>query len=176
MNKQSFLKIVLTGPESSGKTTLATPLAAALQAPWTPEFARFYLASLGRPYERTDLPLILNGQMAWEHWYLQKSEHFLVCDTDWTVVYIWEQYRFAPKVPWIGIPAASPIPVCYLLCEPDFPWQPDPLREHPEERSILFDRYQQLLHAQNLPFIVLSGDPQKRFAHAWQYIQDVYRP
>jgi hypothetical protein len=176
MNKQSFLKIVLTGPESSGKTTLATQLAAALNAPWVPEFARFYLGSLGRPYERTDLPRILSGQMAWENWYLQKSEHFLVCDTDWTVVYIWEQYRFIPDHPLIQIPPLSTLPVLYLLCAPDFPWQPDPLREHPEERSILFDRYQQLLNAQNLPFMVLSGSPEKRFAQAWQYIQDVYRP
>ena len=93
-----LLKIVVTGPESSGKTTLAAALAAALDTVWVPEFARTYLAHLGRPYERNDLINIRLGQAAWEEWYAQhlstSPSHHLVCDTDWTVLHVWEAYKF----------------------------------------------------------------------------------
>jgi len=176
MEKQSFLKIVLTGPESSGKTTLAAQLAAALNTLWVKEFARFFLDGLGRPYVHSDLPTILRGQLAWEAWYRQKCTQTLICDTDWTVLYIWEQYRFAPQQALIQIPENVDERVLYGLCAPDFPWQPDPLREHPKERAVLFEQYEQLLRTQNLPFTILSGSPEKRFAHILQIIQRITVP
>lgn len=176
MNKQSLLKIVLTGPESSGKTTLATQLAVAMNTFWVKEFARAFLNSLGRPYQHSDLVSILRGQLAWEAWYGEKCTNVLVCDTDWTVLYIWEQYRFAPQKALIQIPENASDQVFYGLCTPDFTWQPDPLREHPHERDALFAQYEQLLRAQNLPFTVLSGSPEKRLAQILQTVQNILRP
>ncbi|MCB0529363.1 MAG: ATP-binding protein, partial [Saprospiraceae bacterium] len=66
------MKIVVTGPESSGKTTLAAALSDQLAAPVVPEFAREYLAHLGRAYQREDLAAIGAGQQAWERWYEQR--------------------------------------------------------------------------------------------------------
>jgi nicotinamide riboside kinase len=98
---QSVLKIILTGPESSGKTTMAQALADTLGAPLVPEFARSYLAHLGRPYRRDDLPAIARGQQAWENWFAAnrlivngKESKTLICDTDWTVIRVWEEYKF----------------------------------------------------------------------------------
>lgn len=186
----NLLKIVITGPESSGKTTLAQDLAARLNARWVPEFARSYLAHLGRPYEHNDLKAIRLGQAAWEKWYehlsmqeWEKSEEnrknaqpLLICDTDWTVLHIWEQYKYDPTLSYPTLPATSSLHAFYLLCAPDIPWQPDPLREHPEERETLFDLYQNLLMRINTPYAIVRGNPTQRLQTALAAIREVLFP
>lgn len=159
--KQYTFKIVLTGPESTGKTSLAALLAKRLGAAWVPEFARFYLAHLGRPYRRDDLQSIGRGQNAWNDWFLAKKPDFLVFDTDWTVLQIWEHYRFGrPEDGQWHWKKGYPNPQnadLYLLCAPDFPWAPDPLREHPDERDTLFNWYERLLRECGAPFLRVGG-------------------
>ena len=178
-HKQHIFKIVLTGPESSGKKMLAKALADVLKTAWVPEFARFFVAHLGRSYVRDDLFQIARGQMAWEHWYSFLADQVLICDTDWTVLQIWEHYRFGLPLNGIwtwqrGYPVDRPADL-YLLCAPDFPWQPDPLREHPEEREILFSWYKRLLQEKNLPYEVLSGNHTDRVSHAISRIKKLSR-
>lgn len=173
-HKQHIFKIVLTGPESTGKTALAAALAAALRTVWAPEFARFYLAHLGRGCTREDLQAIGRGQRLWEQWYGGQAGRFLVCDTDWTVLQIWEHYRFGgpryrfPKFEklrksqisaWHWQKGYGPVVPAdlYLLCAPDFPPEPDPLRENPDERDILFDWYEQLLKDTGANYMTLRG-------------------
>jgi len=184
--EQDIFKIVVTGPESSGKTLLARDLAANLQLRWTPEFARYYVAYLGRPYVQEDLITIYRGQQAWENYQLEKVKNdigaksptlpALVCDTDWTVVRIWEKYVFKS-------PSILPVTdwelaenTFYLLCSPDFPWQPDPLREHPEERWQLFELYQELLQERNLPHLLLQGEHTSRLATAITEVRKFFAP
>jgi nicotinamide riboside kinase len=146
-------KIVITGPESSGKTTLARFLAERLGTVWVPEFARTYLQHLGRPYHNADLDTILKGQLAWEKWYEQLAHEYLVCDTDWTVLDIWRRSRGLE-----GIAKQHQAPWhLAVLCTPDFDWEPDPLREHPFEQQAFFEQYAQLLQQQNSPFVCVSG-------------------
>ena len=181
--EQDIIKIVVTGPESSGKTLLAEGLASRLQLRWVPEFARYYVAHLGRPYVQRDLKTIYAGQQLWENWFLEKTRlasptlPALVCDTDWTVIRIWEKYGYAtPSV----LPVTSDWELSghtfYLLCSPDFPWQPDPIREHPEERWQLFEMYQQLLLERRLPHLVLKGQHNDRLQMAVSEIQNLLRP
>ena len=168
--KQQTFKIVLTGPESTGKTALAEALAGQLHAPLVPEFARFFVQHLGHPYRRTDLEAIGRGQQAWEQWFVRTAPPLLVCDTDWTVLQIWEHYRFGQpsEAMWDwqkGYTDPQPADL-YLLCAPDFPWQPDPLREHPEERARLFDWYERLLLETEATFTVLTGPLEDRIRAA----------
>jgi len=157
----SLIKLVFTGPESSGKTTLAKSLAAALQAPLVPEFSRPFLTYLGRNYQYNDLKTIYTGQQAWENWYQRQRPHpYLVCDTDWTVIRIWELYSFGTTK--ITAQAKSSPNTHYFLCAPDFPWEPDALREHPAERNQLFELYKQLLGDLNAKTIILNGTPTER--------------
>ncbi|MCC6281712.1 MAG: ATP-binding protein [Saprospiraceae bacterium] len=186
--EQDILKIVVTGPESSGKTVLAEALANYFRVPWVPEFARYYVAHLGRPYMQEDLITIYAGQHIWENWYLEQTRSVftkpdsptlpaLVCDTDWTVLRIWEKYGY-------NTPSVLPQPgdwelagnTLYLLCSPDFPWQPDPLREHPEERWQLFDLYKDLLRERQLPHLVLQGHHNERLLAAVSEISKLLRP
>ncbi|MEI6410563.1 MAG: ATP-binding protein [Bacteroidota bacterium] len=181
MNKQCFFKIVLTGPESSGKTTLAQALAEVLQTVWTPEFARFYVAALNRPYQYEDLAIIARGQFAWENWYAQRAEKFLICDTDWTVINVWEQFGFperfsADKTAQLQhlFKVSDPhIKTYYFLCAPDFAWAPDPLREHPHAREALFNLYQNLLDRIQADYCILQGPLSQRLEKTLQIIQSL---
>lgn len=176
--KQYTFKIVLTGPESSGKTQLARHLAQTLNTIWAPEFARFYLAHLGKAYRREDLAVIGRGQKAWEDWYSAQASGPVICDTDWTVLQIWEHFRFGPaeNTTWIwqrgyGNPQLADL---YFLCSPDFPWEPDPLRENPDERGELFQWYEQLLLDRAANFRVLSGAHSVRLETALAEIRKLF--
>ncbi len=156
-----MVRIVFTGPESTGKTALTELLARHLGLPWVPEFARYYVAHLGRPYERADLVAIGRGQWAWEEWFARQRPSLLLCDTDWTVLQIWEHYRYGlpPEGRWLwreGYRCARPADH-YFLCAPDFPWQPDPLREHPNKREELFGWYERLLTESSMSYTALYG-------------------
>lgn len=182
--EQDIFKIVVTGPESSGKTTLAEQLANALGVPHVPEFARSYVAYAGSPYKQADLKKIALGQQLWENWYRQKitsspssspaaalqpdSSAMLVCDTDWTVVRTWEQFRYGTTDATTPPPA---LPALYLVCAPDFPWQPDPLRENPQDRMVLLALYLDLLRSVGANFYLLQGDPATRLEMALRIIR-----
>lgn len=180
MKEKDILKIGITGPESTGKTALAETLAASLDTAWVPEFARYYVAHLGRQYERRDLHLIGLGQKSWEEWYTRQvaaasGNPVLILDTDWTVLQIWEQYRFQnePGFEWQKGYGKADNADLYLLCTPDFSWQPDPLREHPEARDILFRLYQNLLRQHGARFITLTGNHETRTQTALAAIREL---
>jgi nicotinamide riboside kinase len=154
-----MITLSITGPESSGKTTLANDLAQALEgAVVVPEFARFYLGAQGSEYGYTDFLAMLSGQRAWEEWYAAKCPDYLICDTDPLVFEVWAQERFG-SIPtdltdWNKKRKAD----LHLLCVPDMIWEPDPLREHPCERERLFEVYQALLGSKHKSVIELRGD------------------
>lgn len=163
-------RIVLTGPESSGKTTLAQQLSNHLEAPLVPEFARTYLSALQKPYELADLAYLQRGQQAWEQFYQAQANNWLILDTDWTVYRIWLNHfspgsnLLLPSRPWS----------LSFLCSPDIPWECDPLREHPTKRNDLFEEYKVLLEGTGWPFKVLSGNPEERLEQALQAIQQAF--
>ncbi len=173
VGKLNMHKIVFTGPESSGKSTLAALLAERLQMHWVEEYARHFLQQLGREYVESDLWDIAQGQLLLEKKGSMLAEQqrspLLICDTDWTVLHIWESYRFRGRVlapeatQWQALWQQEASPAThYFLCAPDFPWQDDPLREHPEERDILFEWYEHLLQTAHLPYTVLQGSTEER--------------
>lgn len=178
--KQYTLKIVITGPESSGKSVITEALARHFKTTWVPEFARPYLKHLGRPYTRDDLAAIAKGQQGWELWHERQGNAFYFCDTDWTVLHVWEHFRY-------GLPEAGnwvwangyihPKPAdWYFLCAPDFPWQADPLRENPHQRGLLFDWYENLLLKTGAQFTVLRGPHDMRLDHAISQVTKLFTP
>lgn len=171
-------KIAITGPESTGKTTLAASLASRLpHGAWVPEYARTYLATLPAPavYTPADLEAIARGQLAAEAAAaaLLPPAAWLVCDTDLLVVLIWAEERFGTAPAWLRTAALHPAAYAHrLLLRPDLPWQPDPLREHPDPaaRAYLFDRYRQTLRAAGLPFTEIGGTGERRVEAALRAI------
>lgn len=154
-------KILLTGPESTGKTTLAQQLAQQYACPWVAEFARGFLTQLNRPYTQADLLPILIGQLdtedAAQRQYGEAS--FLFCDTGPEVLYIWSMEKYGSVHPLIERVLQHRSYHRRLLCYPDLPWEADPLREAPTlaTRIHLFDAYEALFQRYGLAYEVVRG-------------------
>ncbi|MCC6724370.1 MAG: ATP-binding protein [Saprospiraceae bacterium] len=170
-------KIVLTGPESSGKTTLAEQLAAHFGTVWVPEFSRRYLNELGRPYTADDLLAIAKGQMALEDGMASKATNGLIfMDTSLEVVKVWSEVRFGFCDEKIEQWLTQRPPDLYLLCLPDLPWSPDPQRENPNDRDMLLERYRKELREQNLAFSQVWGIGSARLANTITAVNDFLKP
>ena len=165
-------RILILGPESTGKSTLAEKLAKHFAEPWVPEVAREYLEKLDRPYAYDDLLQIGKQQMRTEDELAMQANNYLFCDTDLRVIQVWSQHRFGKVDPWVLEELARRTYDLILLCAPDLPWQADPLREHPEleMRQQFFEIYQQLSQASGIPWILVSGDTAQRLSTAIQAV------
>ncbi|XOV81687.1 MAG: AAA family ATPase [bacterium] len=163
---------VVTGPESTGKTTLTAALAEHLQAPYVAEAARAYLQDKYR-YEPSDVLAIAHRQQQLERGVLARDPQVAIADTDLQVVYIWWQERIGPAPEILRNAYAQQSPRYYLLCRPDLPWEADPLRENPDDRDRLWQVYLADLSARQLPFSVVEGKGRQRFDCAVRVINRV---
>ena len=165
-------RILILGPESTGKSTLAEKLAEHFAEPWVPEVAREYLEKLDRPYAYEDLLQIGKQQMQLEDELAKQAKHYLFCDTDLRVIQVWSQNRYGKVDPWVLEELARRTYDLILLCATDLPWQEDPFREHPEleMRQQFFEIYQQLSQASGFPWILVSGFTDKRLSTAIQAV------
>ena len=174
-----MLRVSLTGPESTGKTTLATRLAAHYGTSFAPEFAREYLADSGPHYSPEDLEEIARGQFVAEATAVAAAEaqgHRVVFfDSDLLVIKIWFEHSFGSCPEWILSAIARQKYDLVLLMAVDLPWQPDPLREHPHLRQHFYDLYQRELRGQLSNFAEVSGDYDRRFAHACFLVDELLR-
>ncbi|MCB1683146.1 MAG: ATP-binding protein [Pseudomonadales bacterium] len=153
--------IVLTGAESSGKTTLANRLAGVLRAPLVTEVAR-ELLSPGQPYGIEDVVAIGLEQHRREQDALASHTGWVIADTDLSVIRIWLEVRFGTwPLPLAQAWKARP-PRLHVLTRPDMPWEADPLRENPHDRAMLHARYRALLRSLEEPWIEVAGDTDTR--------------
>ena len=170
-------RILILGPESTGKSTLAEKLALHYADPWVPEVAREYLEKLDRPYTYEDLLQIGKQQMNLEDELALTATRFLFCDTDLRVIQVWSQHRFGKVDPWVLEEIARRTYDLILLCAPDLPWQEDPLREHPEleMRQHFFEFYQQLSKASGFPWVLISGEKAERLSTAIEAVESLIK-
>jgi NadR type nicotinamide-nucleotide adenylyltransferase len=165
-----MLRVALTGPESTGKTTLSRQLAAHYRTSWAPEYAREYLEEHGPRYTLPDLEAIAKGQLRAEAAAEAEARHqgrpVFFCDTDLLVIKIWAEHAFGHCPDWIQQRIAGQHYDLVLLLGVDLPWEPDPLREHPHLRQHFHQLYQHELQAQQSNFTEISGPPAQRLAQA----------
>lgn len=156
-------KIVITGPECSGKSTLSKNLAGHYGVRWVPEMARFYLDRIGRAYTEDDLLQIARLQVqAEEEAMADGAGDLLICDTDLITIRIWGEEKYGRSDPWIIEQTKERPYDLWLLSKPDIPWVYDPQRENPHDRDRLFDVYGQLLKELGKPYAVVGGEEQER--------------
>lgn len=170
--KQPTLKIVVTGPESTGKSILSAWLATQFEAHWVPEFSRTYLENLSRAYQQADLDKIAVGQIISEDEALQQSE-IVICDTSIEVLKIWSMYKYNSCSPFILEQNRDRNANLYLLMTPDIPWESDPLRENPDNREELFMLYRQELNSSSSKVIEIYGNYKIRQKTAWEAIKEL---
>lgn len=166
-------KIVIIGPESTGKTTLSRQLAEHFQCPMVEEYARTYIAELTRVYRQSDLLAIAHGQLRNEDSIQEIVAKWLFCDTDLRVIKIWSHFKFGKVDPWILEQIKKRVYHSYLLMDIDLPWEPDPQREHPHSRQELFERYHNELMSSGVPFHIISGAKQERLKNALKYLSAI---
>jgi NadR type nicotinamide-nucleotide adenylyltransferase len=170
------IRIVIYGPESTGKTTLAKALARRYQTNWVPEFARDYLQNkwdLNQDIcNLEDLIIIAKGQIEAENKRLKTAKNFLFCDTNILVTQIWSETHFNgycdPRIKlWVNTFQYDH----YFLTNIDVPWKSDDLRDQPKERKRMFNFFKDSLIKRNLPFTILKGNHETRIIQAQKILK-----
>jgi len=169
-----MLKIVITGPESTGKSTLAKELAKYYKTTFVEEYARIFLTNLGRPYVQQDLLEIAKRQIAQEDSATNKNPKLLICDTSLEVIKIWSEYKYQSVDVFITNSLKVRKPDLYLLMRPDLLWELDPLRENPDNRDELYKLYKNELMLSKVLFYEISGNRKQRFELAKEAIEKNY--
>lgn len=170
-NPTNCLRIVLFGPESTGKTTLCKQLAAHFQTQWVPEYMRTYLQkkwdTTKTSMKREDLLPIAIGQIQSENELLSDAKEYLFCDTNLLELKVYSEYYYNGYCPEHIRKAANELQYdYYFLTGIDVPWEPDDLRDRPYDRSTLFRNFENQLKLQDVPYSILSGSKEQRFKHA----------
>jgi len=174
------IKVVLFGPESTGKTTLSRHLARHYNSVWVPEYARQYLQDKWNNERKTcepsDLLPIAIGQMKLENQLAKKTDTVLICDTDLleTKVYS-EAYYVGSCDPILEKYALENKYDLYFLTYIDTPWEADDLRDKPNERLRMFKAFEQELIKQNRPYVLLKGDKKIRLNIAVKHIDKILK-
>ncbi len=171
----NLVKVVLFGPESTGKTTLSSQLARHYNTVWAPEFAREYLQNKWnnerKTCEASDLVPIAFGQMKLENKLAKKADKVLICDTDLLETKVYSEEYYGGFVDENLDKAAKENQYdLYLLTYIDTPWEADDLRDRPEERLEMFNAFEKALQTHNRPYLLLKGDKETRFKKATQAI------
>lgn len=163
------LKIAFTGPESSGKSTLASWLSEEIDGVYCEEFARNYLTGK-QNYDEDDLLKIAKGQLLiWEN--VDPKKH-LIADTELIVIEIWSNWKFNKCDTFINSQLKKQDFDFYFLCKPDIPWVYDPLRESPNDREDLYKIYFETLTNYKFNFCVLEGSLVNRQTLVKQVLRD----
>ncbi|MFD2551219.1 AAA family ATPase [Bizionia sediminis] len=178
-HKSSCIKIVLFGPESTGKTILAQKLAAYFNTLWVPEFSRQYAQQKKEQQAqltKQDVLPIAYGQMALENNLSTKANKLLICDTDLLETKVYSQAYYNGFVPEeVEKYAEENYYNLYFLTNIDLPWEPDGIRDKPQEREIMFQRFQNALETHQKPYVVLQGSLSNRFKIAVAHIQTLLK-
>jgi len=155
-------KVVITGPESSGKSTLAKNLSESLFIPFVREYSREYIDNLKRPYKKEDLADIALGQIELERDVLEQTPSVLMCDTDLLTIKIWSEFKYGSCSSNIRDLLMENLPHLYVLCYPEMDWEYDPQRENPNNRKELFSIYESEIQKLKVPYVVLKGTESER--------------
>ncbi len=191
METKIIKRIVIIGPESTGKSTLCQQLAEHYNTQWCPEYAREYLLANGNDYDYMDLLNIAKGQIALEEKYIKlvriagKNEvrkttihspilpnlppsSFLFIDTDMYVLKVWCEFVFGNCHQWIIDQIVERKYDLYLLCKTDLPWVQDELREYPDlaSREKLYMIYKDIMINQITPWVDINGNTEERLQKA----------
>ncbi|MFI5130561.1 MAG: AAA family ATPase [Chitinophagales bacterium] len=195
MTGREIKKVVIIGPESTGKSTLCQNLAEHYQTSWCPEYAREFLLKHGMNYTYDDLLTIAMEQIGLEEKYEEEvrktgrpkdrkyfSDESTVAsgladyppfrlffiDTNMYVMKVWCEFVFGKCHPFILDEIKKRKYDLYLLCDVDLPWVKDELREYPdlEKRQKLYSIYKDIMVNQTVAWEEISGNYQERLQKA----------
>lgn len=167
-------RIVLTGPESTGKSFLSQKLAAYFQTTFVEEYGRTYVEKFGTEISMLDIAHIAGGHLMYEDLAAQKANKVLICDTDLIVTQIWSEIFLKQCPQWIMEINHWRRYDLFLLLDVDIPWVDDGTREFEHIRQSHFNRLKEELESRNCPYLVISGGFEERLAQAIKAIEGLF--
>ena len=176
--KNSALKsqpkiIVITGAESTGKSTLTESLAKHFNVPYIPEFARKYIENLHEKYTYSDVEKIAQKQVEQLGRLTNTNHPFIFVDTWLIITKIWFEVVFNKTPNWFESEMQHNKIDMFLVCDTDLPWVPDPVRENGgEQRIILNNKYIETIKKYNFKYKVVSGKGEERIKNALLHLNN----
>lgn len=163
--------IVVTGAESTGKSTLAKALANYFEVPYIPEYARDYIQNLKEEYTYSDVELIARKQTEQLKESLKLKEPIIILDTWLLITKVWFEVVFKSVPDWIENEIKNTHIDLWLVCDTDLPWVADDVRENGgENRSLLHEKYIGEIEKYNYSYKIINGDCDSRVNNAIQAI------
>lgn len=174
-NMQKTINIVISGPESTGKTDLALHLTKVFSGKYIPEFAREYISNLNRRYTYDDVIHIAREQIRQQKIAAESNTGFIFMDTWLIITKIWLNEVFGAYPDWIDEELTNVKIDLFLLCVPDIPWEYDPVRENGgEKRNFLFNEYKKEIIRWNYPYRLVKGLGEVRTNMAEFHIKQLF--
>lgn len=173
---EKTIKIALTGPESTGKSTLGIFLADYFNAIYVEEYARKYLEQGDGSYEYKDILEMAKNQKALEDAASEAAagKQLVFLDTEWINYKIWLEYKGYEVPQWLIHGIAEANYKMYLLMYPDIPWAQDKLREYPQLRMFFFEKFKSELENFNKPYEIIKGTGKEREENALKLVNKFY--
>ena len=164
-------KLILIGPESTGKTTLSIYLAKLYNFDLIAEYSREYLSKKGNSYSYEDLKKIAIQQNQIEK---DNNSEKIITDTDLLTIKIWSEFKYGSCDSEIEkiISSYDRNKRYYLLLKDDIKWEYDPLRESKNDRSEIFSLHKNLLEKKGFSFSVISGTGVNRINNAIKIVEE----
>ena len=167
------IRVILTGSESTGKTTLAATLASHYDAELVPEFVRGFAERKNGPIDFPDHGPIARGQMALEDEHIARATRVLIQDTDLLSTVVYCEHYFGRCPQWIRSAAAERRPDLYLLMEIDVPWIADGVRDRGHLRDEMQQLFRGAVAASGAAFVVIHGSWDERLERAVDAIDEL---
>lgn len=166
--------IVITGAESTGKSTLTERLANHFEAPYIPEIAREYVENLNRKYTYSDVERIAKMQIATFISISKSDAPYIFVDTWLIVTKIWFEFVYKKTPDWLINEILNTKIDLFLVCDIDLPWIADPVRENGgENRKILQNKYIENISEFKFKYKLVSGIDKERFQNALKFLTEM---
>jgi len=168
-------RICVTGPESTGKTTLARRLAESLGTEWVPEASRVYAERVARELTSADVEPIAREHIALadaatERVHAREGK-VLVLDTDLLSTIVYARHYYGRSSEWLERQERARRADLYLLCDVDVPWIPDGIRDRPVNRDAMFALFRDALAECGARIAVVRGDWEARWEIALRAVR-----
>uniref|UniRef100_UPI0032171812 ATP-binding protein n=1 Tax=uncultured Draconibacterium sp. TaxID=1573823 RepID=UPI0032171812 len=165
--------IVVTGAESTGKSTLCEALSSYFGVPYVPELARGYIENLNRDYNYEDVVEIAKQQIREVDEKLNSDHPFIILDTWLIITKIWFEVVFKKVPDWLESHIEKTKIDLFLLCDIDLPWVADNVRENGgKKREKLHNIYLNELQKRNYKYQLVTGQNENRIEKAIRIIEE----
>jgi NadR type nicotinamide-nucleotide adenylyltransferase len=168
-----LVRVCVTGPESTGKTTLAARLADHSHTVWVPEASRAYAERKQSPLLLDDVVPIAREHVAMADDAARLASGMLVLDTDLLSTVIYSRHYYGVVPPEVDTLERARRADLYLLCDVDVPWVPDGVRDRPADRERMLALFRDALDARELRWTMIRGDWDERW-HAARDTVDIF--